>query len=186
MSEERRKRRPVSGLLGAQEEFDPSASNQDAARQVVEHVAAGVVKVGGTTQDFLEIETTHTRGPAPRTEGPKKIVEIWTRNRVYVLDSALICVEVVDRSSGEMSPEHSFLGRRLVGGQRRHHDDIELSFPYPRPGSEAVFEDPRGPKGQYWQTSTVARVVLRLHVITVTPNQVVPAWERLSELPGRI
>jgi hypothetical protein len=76
------------------------------------------------------------------------------------------------------------VGRRLAGGQTVQGDTIQLSYPYPRPGTEAVFEDPRQPHGGFAQTSTVTRVVLRLHMITVTPQAVTPTWAEITRNTG--
>jgi hypothetical protein len=131
---------------------------------------------------LVEIEVVHEHGPAPSTDRPWRTVEIWTRNRVYTLDSRMICVEVMDRATRAVVEDHPFLGMRLVGGQHREGEKIELSYPFPRPSTEAVFEqatrDRRG--GTFSRTSAVTRVVLRLHIVTVAPSYVVPTWEEIT------
>jgi len=129
---------------------------------------------------MVEIEVVHEHGPAPSTERPWRTLEVWTRNRVYTTDPYMICIEVKDRVSREVVPDHPFLGMRLVGGQHRRGEQIELSYPYPRPGTEAVFEQPIARRGNFSRTSAVTRVVLRLHVVTVSPNSVVPTWEEIT------
>ncbi len=133
---------------------------------------------GGTP--LVEIEVIHEHGPAPHTDKPWRTLEVWTRNRIYTLDPHLCCVEVRDRSSREIVHDHPFLGMRLVGGQHREGDSIELSYPFPRPGTEAVFEKPQAKRGQFSRTSAVTRVVLRLHIVTVAPTHVVPTWEEIT------
>ncbi len=130
----------------------------------------------------VEIEVVHEHGPAPNTDRPFRTVEVWTRNRVYTLDAILCCVEVMDRATREVVPDHPFLGMRLVGGQHREGERIELSHPFPRPGTEAVFEQagPGSRAGAFSRTSAVTRVVLRLHIVTVMPNHVVPTWEEIT------
>jgi hypothetical protein len=133
-----------------------------------------------TRTPLVEIEVVHRHGPAPRSERPWKTLEVWTRNRVYTMDPAMTCVEVIDRITNKPVPDHAFLGSRLVGGQHREGQRIELSCPFPRPGTEAVFEHPTGQRGNFSRTSTVTRVVLRLHVVTVAPGHVVPTWETIT------
>lgn len=129
----------------------------------------------------VEIEVVHEHGPAPSTDRPWRTLEVWTRNRVYTLNSVMTCVEVTDRATRERVASHPFLGMRLVGGQHREGEVIELSYPFPRPGTEAVFEHAANHRrGSFSRTSAVNRVVLRLHIVTVSPNYVVPTWEEIT------
>jgi hypothetical protein len=130
----------------------------------------------------LEVEVVHEHGPAPSTDRPWRTVEIWTRNRIYTLDSIMQCIEVMDRASREVVSDHPFLGMRLVGGQHREGERIELSYPFPRPGTEAVFELTGQSRraGSFSRTSAVSRVVLRLHIVTVSPGYVIPTWEEIT------
>jgi hypothetical protein len=57
---------------------------------------------------------------------------------------------------------------------------MELSHPFPRPGSEAVFEQSKGRQVRFSQTSTVTRVVLRLRVLTVASDNLLPTWEEIT------
>lgn len=129
---------------------------------------------------LVEIEVVHQHGPAPHTEQTARTVEIWTQNRIYTMDPSMICIRVADRPGLEPNPEHPFLGHRLVGGQRRQGDSMELSYPFPRPGTEAVFEHNGGRLGHFSRTSTVTRVILRLHMVTVSPSVVAPTWAELT------
>ncbi len=136
-------------------------------------------------QPLVEIEVVHQHGPAPRMEQPAQTLEIWTQNRIYTMDPSNICVAVTDRKSGQDDLDHPFLGFKLVGGQHRDGETFELSYPYPRPGTEAVFEHPSSSRGNFSRTSTVTRVVLRMHVVTVAQQRVVPTWTDItkSEIP---
>lgn len=129
---------------------------------------------------MVEIEAIYQQGPVAQDE-PLRTLEVWTQNRVYKMSPSMICVEVFDPARGAIDRESEFLGQRLVGGQRREGSTIELSHPYPRPGSEAVFEkvDERG--GALSRTSTVRRVVLRLHVVRVDSRGVAPTWAQLKK-----
>ena len=131
---------------------------------------------------LVEIEVIHQHGPAPHADRPYRTLEVYTQNRVYTMDPWMTCVGVRDRT-GDAHAEHAFLGCRLVGGQHREGERIELSYPFPRPGTEAVFERPEGKPGTFARTSTVTRVVLRLHVVTVAPRSVAPTW---SEITGSL
>ncbi|MFO0692975.1 MAG: hypothetical protein U0230_05425 [Polyangiales bacterium] len=126
---------------------------------------------------LVDIEIIHQMGEGPPEAGPLRTLEVWTLNTLYVMDASMVCIEVRDRNTGTPDPGNSFLGRRLVGGQRTEGDVIELSYPFPRPGTEAVFELDGGPiEGLFGRTSTVVHVRLRMHLVTVAPQGVVPSW----------
>ena len=129
---------------------------------------------------LVEIEVVHEHGPAPRTEPPFPTVEVWTQHNIYVVDASLRCIEVIDRGARRKADRHPMIGHRLVGGQHREGGKMELSHPFPRPGTEAVFELGVGRYAKFSRTSTVTRVVLRLHIITVAPASVVPTWEDIT------
>lgn len=102
-------------------------------------------------------------------DSPYRALEIWTQNRVYLVDSTLTCVEVVDRSTGQRDPRHAVLGTKLVGGQRRYDKTIHQSKPFPVPGTEAVFDKPAsaGRRVPALVTSKVERTVLHIRVTSV-------------------
>jgi len=133
---------------------------------------------------LVEIEVVHQSGPAPHTESPLRTLEVWTQNRVYTMDPAMICVRVTERASLEAIEDHPFLGQRMVGGQSTEGTAIELSYPFPRPGTEAVFEQADPKIGHFSRTSTVTRVVLRLHLISVNPSVVAPTWAEITSHTG--
>jgi len=160
------------------EDADHDASGPPTIRDAPRQSSPPAKKRGGTP--LVEIEVIHEHGPAPHTDKPWRTLEVWTRNRVYTLDPMLSCVEVRDRATREVVDGHPFIGMRLVGGQHREGDSIELSYPFPRPGTEAVFERSHEKRGQFSRTSAVTRVVLRLHIVTVAPGHVVPTWEEIT------
>ena len=133
---------------------------------------------------LVEIEVMHQHGPAPHMDRPSHVVEVWTQNRVYTMDAVMNCVLVTDRATGQQSTQHAFVGCRLVGGQHRDGETFELSYPYPRPGTEAVFEHPNHARSRFSRTSPVQRVVLRLHVVTVASNRIVPTWSDITSHEG--
>jgi hypothetical protein len=128
---------------------------------------------------LVEINVIHEHGPAPRRSKLTEAVEVWTRNHVYILDATLRCVEVRKAGADEVV-ESGFVGSRLVGGQLNTSDATELSYPFPRPGAVGVFEVEKGRARQFHHTSPVKRVVLRLSILTVTTNRVLPTWEEIS------
>ncbi len=131
-------------------------------------------------QPAVDIDLIHERRTAPLPDHDWTFVEIWTRNTIYALDSRLVCIAVIDQSSRRSHPDHALLGARLVGGQQRDGESMELSHPFPRPGSEAVFEQAKGRQVRFSQTSTVTRVVLRLRVLTVASDNLLPTWEEIT------
>jgi hypothetical protein len=128
----------------------------------------------------VDIDLVYERRSAPLPDQPWIFVEIWTRNTIYQLDSGMICVDVIAQGTRKSIADHQLRGARLVGGQSRDGDAMELSHPFPRPGSEAVFEQASGRHVRFSQTSTVTRVVMRLRVLTVEPEQMLPTWEDIS------
>lgn len=128
----------------------------------------------------VDIDLVHERRSAPLPDQPWVFLEIWTRNTIYALDSRLVCIDVIDQITRRSHGDHPLRGARLVGGQAREGDSMELSHPFPRPGAEAVFEQMQGRHVRFSQTSTVTRVVMRLRVLTVTPEQLLPTWEEVT------
>ncbi|MBX3270912.1 MAG: hypothetical protein KF729_11670 [Sandaracinaceae bacterium] len=131
-------------------------------------------------QPAVDIDLIHERRTAPLPDHDWTFVEIWTRNTIYALDSRLVCIAVIDQNTRRAHAEHALLGARLVGGQLRDGESMELSHPFPRPGSEAVFEQSKGRQVRFSQTSGVTRVVLRLRVLTVSSDNLLPTWEEIT------
>ncbi len=131
-----------------------------------------------TLPPFVEVELVYETGHAGMKPSPWRALEIWTRNRIYSVDWTMRCIEVLDLKTNSPDPTHSLLGAKLAGGQVQHEDSIEVTFPCPRPGCEAVFEvkDRKG----YVNTSTVTRVVLRLRVLTVSIKKADNTWDDLT------
>jgi len=132
-----------------------------------------------TLPPFVEVELVYERGQmGMETEGWHAI-DVWTQNNIYSVDWSMKCVSVADRRTGKPDPAHPLLGSFLAGGQRQDADAMELTYPCPRPGQEAVFEY-KDVRKHFVNTSTVTRVVLRLRVITVPHARLEPAWDRLT------
>jgi len=128
----------------------------------------------------VDIDLVYEKRSAPLPDSPWTFLEIWTRNTIYALDARLHCIDVIDQATKRSLLDHPLRGARLVGGQIREGDAMELSHPFPRPGSEAVFEQAQGRHVRFSQTSSVTRVVMRLRVLTVTPDQLLPTWEEVT------
>jgi hypothetical protein len=122
-----------------------------------------------TERDFetgIEIVLVREDAIPKRVRTPWRAVEVWTKNRVYGMDAALICIEVVDRATGKVDPEHPILGGRLGGGRKRSGRGATFTTPLPLPGTEAMFM--RAKKQAY--TSAVERVLVRVRALRVRAN----------------
>jgi hypothetical protein len=127
------------------------------------------------------IEVTYveeTGGETRRTEG-WTLCEIWTRNRVYHIDSSLACIAVISRETGRLEGAHPLRGARLTGGERRNKAAqlLEIFVPLPAPGTEAVFRNDAKKHGSFARTSTVEKVVLRVRHVRVGTISEGQAWE---------
>lgn len=162
----------VGGSVPAKVEPTPVAHEADAPREAPRSRRGQVPAV--------DIDLVYERRSAPLPDQPWVFLEIWTRNTIYALDARLVCIDVVDQLTKRSHGDHPLRGARLVGGQAREGDAMELSHPFPRPGAEAVFEQMQGRHVRFSQTSTVTRVVMRLRVLTVTPEQLLPTWEEVT------
>ncbi len=114
-----------------------------------------------------------------------RAAEIWTKRRVYGLDSTFKCIEILDRETGRPDLGNEMLGARLGGGRLREKEMVKFSYPYPLPGMEAMFM--KGKKHGY--TSAVERMIVRIRVLHTAADEVLPTWEeiasRWSEPPPR-
>lgn len=109
-----------------------------------------------------------------------RALEFWTANSMYGLDANLRCIEVSPRDPRiPYSPSH-LIGARLVGSQRREEETFAVSFPYPVPGMEAVFESQAGRK--YATTSMVERVMLRVRMtnLDIRDESGSPDWHLIT------
>ena len=114
---------------------------------------------------------------------PWRAAEVWTKRRVYGLDSTFRCVEILDRATGRPEPSHEMLGARLGGGRMREKDTVRFSYPLPLPGMEAMFS--KGKKHGY--TSAVERILVRVRVLHTSADETSPSWDdiasRWSDVP---
>jgi hypothetical protein len=128
----------------------------------------------------IEVVLVNESRPVASDGLPWRAFEVWTKNRIYGLDSQGVCIEVIDRTTNRRETSHSLLGAKLSGGQRRDGESIQLAHPFPIPGTEAVFKHMHKRHGHYGQTSKVERVVIRMRVTTVTLKDAEPAWEQIT------
>jgi hypothetical protein len=136
---------------------------------------------GEPRRPAIDVELVVERKTAPYVERPWSALEIWTQNRIYSVDATMVCLEVVEKATGKAEPRHPLIGAHLVGGQHEENGTMELSHPFPRAGSEAVFEQRTGAKAaRFSHTSEVERVVLRLRVLTVAPDNVISSWQDIT------
>ncbi len=107
---------------------------------------------------------------------PWRAAEVWTKRRVYGLDSTFRCVEILDRETGRPEPGNELLGARLGGGRLREKETVRFSYPLPVPGMEAMFL--KGKKHGY--TSPVERVIVRVRLLTTSADETAPSWEDIA------
>ena len=113
---------------------------------------------GRMSAEIKVVDVRRLQGP------PERVFEIQTRHRRYFLDSNRRCIEVVDRDSGKVDPDHPTLGATVVGGQIRSRDRTEASYPLPVQGHATVFQrrDELG-HTKVWVSSKVQHVTINVH-----------------------
>jgi hypothetical protein len=136
----------------------------------------------GKSVELFVVDETQLPGGERK---PWRAAEVWTKRRVYGLDSTFKCVEILDRETGRPELVHDMLGARLGGGRLREKDTVRFSYPLPLPGMEAMFM--KGKKHGY--TSAVERMIVRIRVLHTSADEAAPSWEeiasRWSEPPPR-
>ncbi len=199
-------KRPKSEKTAAARSMPPAraSADDDADSERWESVASGK---GGSLNQTVRMDSAPSPGraaPAPRSAGksielfvidetqlpggerkPWRAAEVWTKRRVYGLDSTFKCVEILDRETGRPELTHEMIGARLGGGRLREKDTVRFSYPLPLPGMEAMFL--KGRKHGY--TSAVERMIVRIRVLHTSADEVAPSWDeiasRWSEPPPR-
>ena len=79
--------------------------------------AAFVEAPTGARRPAIDVELVVERKTAPYVDRPWTAVEIWTQNRVYSVDASMVCLEVVDKTTGKPEPRHPLVGAHLVAGR---------------------------------------------------------------------
>lgn len=148
--------------------------------------AASAIKDKWANLPAVEVELVHEVRVPPYVDHPWRMLEIWTQNRIYAIDATMHCIDVIDQATRESLPSHGLIGAKLVGGQHRDGDLMNLSHPFPRPGTEAVFEQmPTKTEASFSTSSTVTRVVLRLRHVTIGKGVEVPTWDEIAGTASR-
>jgi hypothetical protein len=139
----------------------------------------------GGAVDGIELVVVEERQGVSGERRPWRAAEVWTKRRVYGLDSTFRCVEILDRETGRPELTHEMLGARLGGGRRRDQDSVKFSYPLPLPGMEAMFT--KGKKHGY--TSAVERMIVRVRVLHTSADEAAPSWDdiasRWSDVPPK-
>jgi hypothetical protein len=130
-------------------------------------------RAAGKSVELFVIDETQLPGGARK---PWRAAEIWTKRRVYGLDSTFKCVEILDRETGRPEVGHDILGARLGGGRLREKDTVRFSYPLPLPGMEAMFL--KGKKHGY--TSAVERMIVRIRVLHTSADEAIPSWDEIG------
>jgi hypothetical protein len=136
--------------------------------------------------DHIELVVVDERQVAHGERRPWRAAEVWTKRRVYGLDSTFRCVEILDRQTGRPEQTHEMLGARLGGGRLRDKETVRFSYPLPLPGMEAMFS--KGKKHGY--TSAVERMIVRIRVLHTSADEASPSWDdiasRWSDVPPKV
>ncbi len=137
----------------------------------------------GRSIELFVVDETQLPGVGERRAW--RAAEVWTKRRVYGLDSTFKCIEILDRSTGRPETGHDMLGARLGGGRLREKDTVRFSYPLPLPGMEAMFMKNK----KHGYTSAVERMIVRIRVLHTSADETLPTWEeiasRWSEPPPR-
>ena len=146
---------------------------------------AGPTIVGAATDRYsnlpaIEIELVHEVRRPPTVDRPWAMAEVWTQNRVYHIDTNMVCIEVTEIGTNKPVTDHGLIGARLLGGQHNDAQNTYLSHPFPRPGTEAVFEQSRKNDVMFSHSSTVTRVVLRLRQISIVNGGERFTWDQIA------
>jgi len=159
-----------------------SNSPRSLRTQAITEEPAALPRAAGKSVEVFVVDETQLPGGERK---PWRAAEVWTKRRVYGLDSRFRCVEILDRETGRPEVEHDMLGARLGGGRLREKDTVRFSYPLPLPGMEAMFMKGK----QHGYTSSVERMIVRIRVLHSSADEAVPNWEeirsRWSEPPAR-
>lgn len=175
------KRKGKDGELATMRGYAMPNVHETRASSAGKEPAAPVGPPAEARRPAIDVELVMERKTTPYVDRPWAALEIWTQNRIYSVDATMTCLEVVDKATGKPEQRHPLVGAHLVGGQHEDEAGMELSHPFPRVGSEAVFEQDSGARGaRFSHTSQVERVVLRLRVLTVAPDHVISSWQDIT------
>jgi hypothetical protein len=124
----------------------------------------------------IEVHIVREGQGSQRSKKPWRAAEVWTKNRIYGLDSTMKCIDIIHRETGKPEEKHTMLGTRLGGGRLREGGLVRFSYPFPLPGMEAMFTE--GKKCGY--TSVVERFIVRIRVLYTRSDDAQPSWEDIA------
>lgn len=162
-----------TGPLGRTIKMDTAPRLTQRLPVVVAETPASLPRAAGKSVELLVVDETQLPGGERK---PWRAAEVWTKRRVYGLDSTFRCFEIIDRETGRPETGHDLLGARLGGGRLRERDAARFSYPLPLPGMEAMFT--KGKRHGY--TSPVERMILRIRVLHTAADDAVPSWEEIG------
>jgi hypothetical protein len=157
----------------------PKRSDDEETTQVMSMPPQSLTPVLGSVDASGGVEVVVVRERMlPRAKrGPWRAFEVWTKNRIYGVDTALRCTVVLDRRTGQVDAESTVGGLRLGGGRLRSGGITRVSYPFPLVGMEATFTD--GRKQVY--TSRVERFVVRIRDVQTKGENEPQTWEEIIQ-----
>lgn len=135
--------------------------------------AGAAPRIAGRGVELFVVDETQLPGGERKAW---RAAEVWTKRRVYGLDSTFKCIEILDRETGRPEVGHEMLGARLGGGRLREKDTVRFSYPYPLPGMEAMFMKNK----KHGYTSAVERMIVRIRVLHTSPDEATPSWDEIA------
>jgi hypothetical protein len=134
---------------------------------------AAVPRIAGRGVELFVVDETQLPGGERKAW---RAAEVWTKRRVYGLDSTFKCIEILDRETGRPEAGHEMLGARLGGGRLREKDTVRFSYPLPLPGMEAMFMKHK----KHGYTSAVERMIVRIRVLHTSADEAIPSWDEIA------
>jgi hypothetical protein len=150
----------------------PPKSSMAKTAQTIPRPAA-VPRIAGRGVELFVVDETQLPGGERKAW---RAAEVWTKRRVYGLDSTFKCIEILDRETGRPEAGHEMLGARLGGGRLREKDTVRFSYPLPLPGMEAMFMKHK----KHGYTSAVERMIVRIRVLHTSPDEATPTWDEIA------
>ncbi len=141
------------------------------------------IRTGPKQAAPIELSLIRRRGASEADANDEWVaLEIWTRNRMYLVSGLMKCIGVFDTTNNSNEPKHKLLGAVLTGGRSQVKGELQLSQPYPIPGMKAVFryQIPGRKTFRFVTTSEVSRVMLRVGVTTFTGDEDEQSFHELT------
>jgi hypothetical protein len=114
---------------------------------------------------------------APDSNVRWRAFELWTKHRVYGMDSALECRQVLDRRTGALEATNPVLGLKLGGGKLRVGNESRYTYPFPSIGMDGIFSNAK----RTIRTSRVERFLIRIRDLsTQVDDDTQLTWEAIE------